>query len=459
MKYPQFFLEKPDASKMNQKKAITHLAQLGQMSNVFPDFFDSVNMPNYLYWDKFQYKSWDHLKYKISFAALSKEELWFLVRQFRNVIAKNTFLKAKDEFFFRWVRLATTDEFLHKIDTYTGAKISPTAFSFNESRQLIIHGIMEEAIASSQLEGAHTTRAAAKKMLLEARQPTNESEQMILNNYRTIMAIEQEYKKSALSLDLIFELHHKLTAGTLPAKDQGRLRTDKDPVVVEGNIGTSTYISHIPPREKFLKAEMERLIVFANDEESKDFLHPIIKAIFLHFWIGYLHPFVDGNGRLARALFYWYLLKKGYWMMMYLPISTFIKKAPAQYAMAYIYTEQDNFDLTYFFDFHIKKILQSLEDFENYLARKTEENKKLERLFDGKIILNERQKKLLHYLLSDEAASTTMTSHAELYNISRQTAAKDLKELEETDLLISKREGKYTRYYPSAKLKELKRTL
>ncbi|MDR2411510.1 MAG: Fic family protein [Candidatus Peribacteria bacterium] len=53
-------------------------------------------------------------------------------------------------------------------------------------------------------------------------------------------------------------------------------------------------VSYIPPKEKFLKEELKRFIDFANDKLNSDvFIHPIIKAIIIHFWIGYLHPFCD----------------------------------------------------------------------------------------------------------------------------------------------------------------------
>jgi hypothetical protein len=42
------------------------------------------------------------------------------------------------------------------------------------------------------------------------------------------------------------------------------------------------------------------------------FIHPVMRAITLHFWLAYDHPFCDGNGRTARALFYWSMLKQGY---------------------------------------------------------------------------------------------------------------------------------------------------
>ncbi len=117
---------------------------------------------------------------------------------------------------------------------------------------------------------------------------------------------------------------------------------------------------------------MEKLIQFSNDEpENATFIHPVIKAIIIHFWIGYLHPFTDGNGRLARLLFYWYLIKEGYWAFVYLPISKAIKLSPKQYSMAYIYSEQDDNDMTYFIDYNIKKIKLAVREFKKYLEKKS----------------------------------------------------------------------------------------
>lgn len=440
----KYHIEKPIASAQDLEKIVTRT----NYDNSFSLLFEKANAPDYLYWDK--------LKYKIPDYGIAPDEGWFFVRQLRNVIANPTFVKSESGKHFTWIRLPSTDEYLHKIDMHAGGKIYPKSLSSVDKNQLIIHGIMEEAIASSQLEGAHTTRAAAKKMLFEKRLPRNKSEQMILNNYKAMTAIESQHAKSELSLELMLSLHRQLAEGTEISKDEiGRLRKDTDEVVVQGLIGSEEYITHVPPKEAFLNTEMKRLIAFANDSEGDQFVHPIIKAIFLHFWIGYLHPFTDGNGRMARALFYWYLLKKGYWTMMYLPISIIIKRAPMQYAMAYIYSEQDNFDLTYFYDFHIKKIIQALEEFGSYIDKKTKETRKLDDALGEKIGLNERQKQLIHHFISDNKASVTITSHSSIHNISRQTAAKDLKELEDNHYLASRREGKFVRYYSSEKLKDL----
>src|SRR3989344_4784212 len=396
-----FKLRKPDLNKINRQKVINALEK---NPTKYRKILEKANEPQYLYWTKF--------KYKIRDDVLSPEELWYLVRQFRNISATESLIKAENSDNFKWLRLPSTEEYLHSVDMMAGGQLLPYPNILSQSNQqtFISRGIIEEAIASSQLEGAHTTRAAARKMIIEKRSPRNASERMILNNYKAINAIEENYKNQ------------------------------------------EQFITHLPPSENFVREEIKRLIDYANDQMGQKFTHPITKAIFLHFWIGYLHPFTDGNGRLARALFYWYLLKKGYWTFMFLPISTVIKKSPSQYALAYIYSEQDNLDITYFYDFHIRKVLQAVEDFKIYLGSKIKENQEVDKIISKKVTLNERQKQLVHYFISDPNPSTTVSSHSTLNNISRQTAAKDLKVMEADKLLYAKREGKYVRYYPAKTL-------
>ncbi len=166
----------------------------------------------------------------------------------------------------------------------------------------------------------------------------------------------------------------------------------------------------------------------------------------LHFWVGYLHPFVDGNSRLARVLFYWYLLKNGYWGFAYLPISTIIKKSPVQYKMAYVYSEQDDNDLTYFIDYSIRKIERAAKELEEYINKKSYENKNIHSKTQSLYRLNARQVQLLQYLQEDDGGSTTPTIHKNINQISKVTAIKDLQRLVELDFLTTRKEGK-NRYY------------
>ncbi|MBI2443308.1 MAG: Fic family protein [Candidatus Levybacteria bacterium] len=267
-----------------------------------------------------------------------------------------------------------------------------------------------------------------------------------------MQALNQEYKDKKMSHEVLFDLHRLITKDTLDQDKQGRYRRDSDNITVNDQV---EFVYYIPPKEKFVAQEIERLIKFANNEDGGGFMHPIIKAIFLHFWIGVLHPFYDGNGRLARTIFYWYLLREGYWTMQYLPISLVILEAPTKYGMAFVYSEQDDFDVTYFYDFHMKKLMQALKNFDAYLERKLEENKKIQTLFHANYNLNPRQIQALHYLLSQgEGSYVNPSSYEVLCGISRTTAIADLKAIERMKLVESKKIGKYVRYYGTQLLKD-----
>ncbi|MCA9359167.1 Fic family protein [Candidatus Kaiserbacteria bacterium] len=440
---PKYFLDKP---KMTEKDKKSFYDLLENNNNV-QDFYSMANIPSYLYWDKFRHKIG-------AVKGFTANQVWYFVRQLRNFSSVKTPISTEDGSRFMWLRLPSLDEILHKIDMFAGGRLFNMGPNITESSKqtYLNRGLIEEAIASSQLEGAHTTRKAAKEMIVQKREPTNESEQMILNNFKTMTAICDDFKHRELSLEMLFEMHSMLTYNTVPEDEQNRLREDSDEIIVQGQIGDEIYVTHEPPTNAFVAKKINELIDYANDRNEKKFTHPIIKAIFLHFWIGYLHPFTDGNGRLARALFYWYLLRKEYWSFMYLPISTIIKKVPMQYAMAYIYSEQDELDVTYFFDFHTKKIIQAIDEFESFLDVKVEENSRIELAVSESFNLNDRQKQLIFYLISDKDPSVSVSSHMMLHNVSRQTASKDISILEEKELVIPQRSGKFIKYFPSEKL-------
>ena len=127
----------------------------------------------------------------------------------------------------------------------------------------------------------------------------------------------------------------------------GRFRRKDERISVMD--ATHSVVLHTPPDADSLPARLERLCAFANQaQDTEPFVHPVVRAILVHFMLGYDHPFVDGNGRTARALFYWSVARSGYWLMEYLSISRLLMKAPAQYARAYLHTETDANDATLF---------------------------------------------------------------------------------------------------------------
>ncbi|WP_165777065.1 Fic family protein [Paremcibacter congregatus] len=408
---------------------------------------EKVHSPEYLYWSKIKRKDWLPEE-------MEAEEFWAHVKAYRQINFNDTPILDDGDLIFRWFHLSRYAPFLHEIDLHMGGHLmGQNHITDNEKLEYVSRGLMEEAIASSQLEGAHTTRVVAKKMLIEGRAPQDKAEHMILNNYKTMKAIEQEFCKKDLSLDMLNELHVMITQNTLPKDAQGVFRTDEDKIVISPK--GDDQITYICPKIAFVEQELPRLIAFANDQDLSDFIHPVIKAIMLHFWLAILHPYMDGNGRLARVLFYWYLLKHDYWAFAYLPISEMIKKSPGQYSQAYVYSEQDDNDLTYFIDYNIRKIKQARDTFSQYIARKKKDKEVENQIVRSHHDFNKRQLKLLVHFYQNPGERTNVSAQSKIHQVTRVPAAQDLKKLQTSGYLTSQKQGKLVYYYPTAKVKDL----
>jgi Fic family protein len=192
---------------------------------------------------------------------------------------------------------------------------------------------------------------------------------------------------------------------------------------------------------------MQEFCDFANDREMEgEFIHPIIKGIILHFLIGYIHPFVDGNGRTARTIFYWYLIKRGYWLVEYMSISRIILKAKSQYARAYLHTEYDENDLTYFIIYNIKAMNVALEDLKKYIHKKTLEKRRMLSLLK-ETSLNERQLVVVKDILNDRDKYFLVKQIESRFRVSNQTARNDLTGLVKKGVLVERMSGKKSQFF------------
>lgn len=389
--------------------------------NLIKDYSSEISKMNdeYYYWDKVKYNTPKGIK---------KEDFWALVKYSRTANSK---IYNFNTCTFSLFETNKMQEYLHNFDMNFGGTISSPDMLSNKNKQYyLLSSIMEEAIASSQMEGAATTRNVAKEMLRKQAKPKDKSQQMILNNYNTIRYLS-EHKNDELSPELLLTIHNQITEKTLDnPKDEGHFRTDNNIFVVNGITGD---IAHEPPSYKQIKKVVLQLCKFIN--EDKEFIHPIIKAIILHFMISYLHPFVDGNGRTARSLFYWYMLKKGYWLTEYLSISRIIYKSKGQYEKAFLYTEHDDFDLGYFVNYNLKVLNEAFYELQAYLNRKTQENSALlEYRMSG---LNERQIQIIT-LCSKKTSSIFISKElATRFSVSIKTIRSDLEGLVKLGLLIT----------------------
>lgn len=393
---------------------------------------------------KGQYLHWDELRHREPPEDLTLDEWWLVIKFSRLSSSESTPLVDDKGHPFALSYVASVREKLHEIDQSFGmagpsSDVKDMVGAHGRS-YLLTNSLIEEAIRSSQLEGASTTRARAKEMIREGRKPKDRSERMILNNFRAMERIE-ELSNAPLDKDTVLELHRILVDGTFddPAK-AGAFRTAEDHVVVE--LLHTVKTAHVPPPAHQLERRMGQLLAFANGDVPVDWLHPVLRAVILHFMIGYDHPFVDGNGRVARALFYWAMLRYGYPLTKYLSISKILRNAPAKYSRAYLHTETDGGDLTYFVGHQLGVISRSITALEDYVAGKVEATNKMEAQLKDIPGLNHRQIRLLGHALRNPGFQYTVASHEKSHRVVNTTARTDLKGLGDQGLLIQTKQGR-----------------
>jgi Fic family protein len=381
------------------------------------DFNELINTVN----EKYYY--WDKVKYLQLPKDIKPEEVW-LIAKLRRVNSPFKISFGNHSFF--WFLNSHIQELLHLFDLNIGGSLESRSVIPREDRdRYLISSIMEEAIASSQIEGAVTTRKQAKEMLRKNKIPKTKDERMIYNNYMTIQQI-LDVKDQHITVDKILQIHKLVTADTLSSREEeGNFRNSNDVNVVDVVDGEIVYS---PPDFNEIDLLIDELCIFFNGESDKTFIHPIIKGCIIHFMIGYIHPFVDGNGRTARALFYWYLLKRGYWLTEYLSISKLILRSKAQYARAFQYTEIDDHDLTYFIKYNLRTMNLAFEALRDYIQRKIEEKRQIAKFMRLKSI-NDRQALILKWVYEDENLILTVKEVETRLVISNQTARTDLQKL------------------------------
>jgi Fic family protein len=390
----------------------------------------------YLHWDKLRHLQPPH--------GMSSEEWWWKLKVARHSAMRRLPLPDPKGAPFWYTLPDSLLRSLHRVDQQCSGQIAmaEVVTADDQARQhYLVNSLMEEAIRSSQLEGATTSRRVAKDLLQSGREPKDRSEKMILNNYLALRFM-RDSMGDQLTPTLVLELHRILTEGTLDNPDAaGRVQRPNEERVAVVDRTDGTVVHHPPPAEQ-LPQRLEDMCDFANEVHEDDWVHPVVRGIVLHFWLAYDHPFEDGNGRTARALFYWYMKTHGYWLVEYLSISHILREAPGQYSKSYLYTETDGGDATYFLLYQVEVIERAIDQLQSYLRRQVREIQTVERLLKGTTDFNHRQLAVLGGALRNPDERHSFTSHAASHDVTHETARTDLTALAERGLLEKQRLGR-----------------
>lgn len=394
-----------------------------------------------------QYRHWDEIRHRPPPEDFTTEEWWFAIKLARHQEHHTLPLADAVGNRTRYMMPDKVWERVTKMDQRLAGRIVLSEEVTNPSTRdrYLVNSLIDEAINSSQLEGANTSKWVAKEMLQSGRPPRDKSERMILNNY-IAMNFVRENRKERLTPELVREIHALVTDGTLDdPRDAGRLQEPGDDRV---RVWSPTgELWHTPPPAEQLPERMRKLCRFANGQEIDTFLHPVVRAILLHFWLAYDHPFVDGNGRTARILFYWSMLSQGYWLAEFLVISRILQAQRSRYERSFLYTETDDLDVTYFIMDQSRVIMKAISELEGYLQRKMAEIKRTEKMMKNSDF-NHRQLALLNHALRHPDQVYTVKSHSQSHQIVPETARTDLLALKRKGLLSKQKVGKAFAYLP-----------
>lgn len=412
------------------KKTLVNALLKGIDPNIMP-VVDKVNA-DYEYWDKAKYKKLPE--------GFTPQMLWANVKASR----LRSMIPVWNKYSINLCVTSQMQRLCHEFDMKFGSfwEVEGDTQS-SERKYYLSSSLMEEAIYSSKMEGASTTRIVAKDMLRKKKSPQNKSQQIIVNNYNTIQYIV-EHKDEPLTEELLLTIHRLMTEKTLDnPEDAGRFRTNDKVVVadmVEGDI------IYTPPSFQEIPEFVESLCDFFNNDNPRTFIHPIIRGIIVHFMLAFMHPFVDGNGRTARALFYWYMLKEGYKLTEYMSISRVIAKSKSNYEKSFRYVENDGNDMGYFVAYNLEALEISFQQLRDYIQRKQREKSAASSfMMAGNI--NQRQALVLQRLKEEPETIFTVKDVQEQFSVSSMTARKDLSDLVKQGYMTEIALNKVTRGY------------
>ncbi len=309
----------------------------------------------------------------------------------------------------------------------------------NRNNQFGLDAMEEEISSTLTIEDIDFARDSVRK-ILSGKAPSDEKENRIYGLKKGLEFISDPEKD--ITESNIHELY-ELAIGQYLTEDC-RLKTGSyyrhDDVYVVGQEVEHTGLSH----EK-LEKYMNNFVSFINEDKSADDLS---KAAIIHFYLAYLHPYFDGNGRLARLLHLWYLIRQGYSSTLFVPFSSFIERNRQSYYKAFTLIENNLtisgiLDVTPFITYFIKNVYNKLE---NILPLPKTTDDFINALAAGKITAKEKD--LWNFVLSAYGTKEFSTKQLErdFANAAYATIRGFVLKFEELGLLAGQSYGNKTKY-------------
>lgn len=216
----------------------------------------------------------------------------------------------------------------------------------------------EEIVATSAIESIDFSRDSVRN-IMKGLAPKDEEENRIfglkqgfefISDKRNKITEENIYKLYMMTIGNFLDTEDKLKPGNYYRHDTVYIMSHK--------------VEHSGIDYKKLPKYMQSFVEFANVDDK---INDLLKATILHFYIAYLHPYFDGNGRMARLIHMWFLIQKGYESTLFVPFSSYIEKSRKKYYDSYTLIEENYklsgvIDITPFLLYFIQNVYEKMTD-------------------------------------------------------------------------------------------------
>jgi Fic family protein len=218
--------------------------------------------------------------------------------------------------------------------------------------------------------------------------------------------------------------------------------------VVSGPIGRER-VHFEAPAAKRLQSEMRSFLDWFNGSAESDW---VVKAALAHLWFVTIHPFDDGNGRIARAIADLALARSEQSSQRFYSMSAQIRQERVKYYEILEQTQKATLDVTPWMDWFLDCLGRAIEGAQTTLGAVLTKSRFWQSVRD--FTLNERQRRVLNRVLEDFDGKLTTSKWAKLAKCSQDTALRDILPLVSAGILVRNREGGRSTSYSVGKIEE-----
>ena len=272
----------------------------------------------------------------------------------------NAFLQTLDELYYKTLPLLDFDD-NNIVFIENHAAVNQSTVKLLLQSQDGYYGIKaaeDEIVATSAIESIDFSRDSVRK-ILKGMVPKDEQENRILGIKHGLEFIANTTNK--INEENLYKLY-MMTVGDFLIGDEKLAEGNwyrHDTVYV-----VSDHVEHSGLDYKKIPEFMKSLIEFINTDDD---INDLIKAAIIHFYIAFVHPYFDGNGRMARLVHLWFLIQKGYQSALFIPFSSQIEKSRKAYYDAYTAIEENKklsgkIDVTPFVLYFINNVYNKMDE-------------------------------------------------------------------------------------------------